>query len=190
FALPDRETTLSIVGLSLDVAMARLLPGADEAGVQRLSEGYKAEYLRLRRAGAEGETPFFEGARETLERLDRAGWLLGVATGKARRGLDHLLASHGLERLFVATQTADDAPSKPHPGMVQNVLAATGVEAARAVMIGDTAWDIGMGRAAGVRTVGVSWGYHPVPSLTGAGADHVVDRFDALEAALDALAPA
>ncbi|MEM9736734.1 MAG: HAD-IA family hydrolase, partial [Pseudomonadota bacterium] len=118
---------------------------------------------------------------------DKAGWLLAVATGKARRGLNHLLEIHGLEHLFVATQSADDAPSKPHPGMVENILRATGVEATRAVMIGDTAFDMAMGRAAGAGAIGVSWGYHPVPRLYEAGAELVIEEFAALDDALESV---
>ena len=108
--------------------------------------------------------------------------LIGAATGMARRGLDHVIAVHGFERHFVTRQTADAHPSKPHPSMLTTALAETGVAPGRAVMVGDTDFDIDMGRAAGVRTVGVQWGYHPVERL--ARADLLIDRFAALDAAL------
>ncbi|MCH8283758.1 MAG: HAD-IA family hydrolase [Chloroflexi bacterium] len=122
---------------------------------------------------------------EALERLDGAGYLLSIATGKARRGLDHMLDSHGLRRLFTGTQTADDAPSKPHPGMVLNCLAATGVAAAEAVVVGDTEFDMAMARAAGVRAVGVDWGYHSTERLRRGGAERIVSDFAALDAVLE-----
>lgn len=185
--LPPRDQVLSIVGLSLHRAFATMHPEIDEAAVDALATAYKAAFSRIRAEGrAEAATPFFPGAMAALERLDREGWLLGIATGKARRGLRHLFDTHGIEPLFIATQTADDAPSKPHPGMVLNLLAATGVEATRAVMIGDTAWDIEMGRAARTPAVGVAWGYHPVEALHRAGAASVIEHFDHLDAALDA----
>jgi phosphoglycolate phosphatase len=113
--------------------------------------------------------------------------MLGVATGKSRRGLSHILDAHGLNAHFVTTQVADDHPSKPHPSMLLAALAETGTEAARAVMIGDTTFDIEMGLAAGMATVGVAWGYHPVAELAAAGADTVIARFDDLVPALDDL---
>ncbi|HLS19620.1 MAG TPA: HAD-IA family hydrolase, partial [Paracoccaceae bacterium] len=123
--------------------------------------------------------------------LDRAGWLLSVATGKARRGLEHFLLTHGLKSHFITTQCADDAPSKPHPQMVLNCLAATGVDAQAAVMIGDTEFDMEMAKAAGCRRIGVSWGYHSVKRLRAGGAEHIVESFDELESVLDTMfAPA
>ena len=111
--------------------------------------------------------------------------VLGVATGKSRRGLDHILAAHALQGAFATCQVADDHPSKPHPSMVLAALAETGVDPSMAVMIGDTSFDMEMGRSAGVATLGVSWGYHPVADLLGAGATRVIDGFAALVPALD-----
>jgi phosphoglycolate phosphatase len=96
-----------------------------------------------------------------------------LATGKSRRGVAALLARHGWEDLFDTVQTADDAPSKPHPGMIERALAQTGTPAGRAVMIGDSTYDMAMARAAGVRALGVSWGYHPPADLIAAGAQAV-----------------
>lgn len=176
---PPREAVLGIVGLSLPQAMARLAPDLD---ADALVAGYKSAFGTLR---AETASPLYPGARAALERLAARGIVLGIATGKSRRGLDHVLAAHGLAGHFATTQVADDHPSKPHPAMVLAALAETGADPARAVMIGDTSFDMDMGRAAGVRTLGVSWGYHPRAAL--AGADAVIDGFDALEAALDHL---
>ncbi len=123
----------------------------------------------------------FEGGRECLIELADAGYLLGVATGKSRRGLDALLAHHGIGDRFVAVGCADDGPGKPHPFMLQKVMAEAGVLPVETVMIGDTVYDIAMGRAAGVRSVGVAWGNHDVAALTGAGANAVVASFADLE---------
>ncbi len=186
--VPPAEATLGIVGLSLPEAMAALVPDLPAAEQARLAELYKASFIGLREeTGGEAGSPLYPGARAALERLDRAGYLLSVATGKGRRGLDHVLASHGLEGFFIATQTADDAPSKPHPGMVLRCLAATGVEARQAVLVGDSTYDMTMAREAGIRALGVRWGYHPPERLVEAGAERLVDGFDALDAAVAAL---
>lgn len=186
--VPSREATLGIVGLSLPEAMARLVPDAGQAGHAHLAELYKSAFLALRRAGrAEAEAPLYPGARDTIQRLDADGFLVSAATGKARRGLDHFLDSHNLARHFIATQTADDAPSKPHPGMVLNCLAATGVAPADAVIVGDTEFDMEMGRAAGVRRIGVAWGYHEVARVRSGGAEAVARDFGELDRLLEGL---
>ena len=182
---PSVEATLGIVGLSLPEAMEVLMPGVPEVERDRLVQLYKDSFRILREeSGGEAQAPFYPGARAALERLDGAGYLLSIATGKARRGLDHMLDSHGLRRLFTGTQTADDAPSKPHPGMVLNCLAATGVEGRHAVVVGDTEYDMAMARAAGARAVGVEWGYHPTERLLRGGAECIVGDFAALDAVL------
>lgn len=183
---PARADVLSIVGLSLDQAMARLLPRADSTEIEALVEGYKSAFVDMRAArGDEGTAPLYPGARATIEALhSRPEVLLGAATGMARRGLDHIFEVHDLDRFFVTRQTADGHPSKPHPAMLQTALAETSVEASRAVMVGDTTYDIEMARAAGVGAIGVTWGYHAPAALLAAGAARVIDSFDALPGAL------
>ena len=187
--MPAHEAVLGIVGLSLPEAMAALAPHLPEADTLRLADHYRDRFVAQRAAGgAEAHAPLYPGALAALERLAaRPETLLGVATGKARRGLDHVFAIHGLARFFVTAQTADHHPSKPHPSMLLAALAETGCEPSAAVMVGDTEFDMAMGRAAGLATVGVSWGYHPRDRLVAAGADLVIDDFAALDAALDRL---
>ena len=183
---PTDAATLGIVGLSLPQAMDVLVPGLSGPERDRLVQLYKDSFRFLREeSGGEARAPFYPGARAALERLDGDGYLLSIATGKARRGLDHMLDSHGLRHLFTGTQTADDAPSKPHPGMVLNCLAATGVAAHHAVVVGDTEYDMTMARAAGARAVGVDWGYHSSARMRRGGAEHIVGDFTALDAVLD-----
>lgn len=183
--LPSRSEMLSVVGLSLDEGMAQLLPDAPLSQRDMVVQGYRDAY-RARRMLA--VPPLYPGAAETLDRLaGREDMLLGIATGKSRRGLDALCEHHGIGGYFFTRQVADDHPSKPHPSMVLTALADAGADPAEAVMIGDTTYDIEMGRAAGVATIGVRWGYHPAADLVAAGADRLVGDFAALEAAVDEL---
>ncbi|MBV0913120.1 HAD-IA family hydrolase [Anianabacter salinae] len=184
---PDRGAVLSIVGLSLPEAMARLAPEADAAAQARLVEGYRTAIISARHMGrAEAAAPLYDGIRDVLDHLrGRDAMLLGAATGKARRGFDHMTDAHGLAGYFQTIQTADLHPSKPHPSMIHAALSDTGIDADCAVMIGDTTFDIEMGRAAGVRTLGVAWGYHAVDALRQAGADAIVDDPRALVASVD-----
>lgn len=177
---PTREAILSIVGLSLDRAIALLAPEVDSGMRDRMVEWYKEAYIALRaEIGAAQSSPLYPGAREVLEALNaQPETLLGVATGKSRRGLDKLLEGHGLERMFITQQVSDHHPSKPHPSMICAALSETGLEPHPAVMIGDTSFDMEMAAAAGVAGIGVGWGYHPSEALS--AARHMIDSFDAL----------
>jgi phosphoglycolate phosphatase len=185
---PPRADTLSIVGLSLPVAIARLAPDHPDHHAP-LVAAYKDAFatLRLSPEGA-ALSPLFPGARAALDHLvGEDHTLLAIATGKSRRGMDHILELHDLNGLFQSVQVADDHPSKPHPSMIHACLSDTGVDAARAVILGDTTYDIEMGVAAGVHALGVTWGYHAPEALTRAGAAALLDGFADLPAALDIL---
>lgn len=187
--IPARDAVLRIVGLSLDVAMERLAPGLDPEDYDEMIGAYRNAYMELRRAkGSAESSPLYPGAREVLEVLTaRDDILLGLATGKSRRGLDLLIEGHGLGGVFVTSQVSDLHPSKPNPAMLRAALDETGVAAERAVMIGDTSYDMEMAVAAGVPGLGVSWGYHAAEVLAGAGAKGVLETFNELPAALDEL---
>lgn len=176
-APPTPEQTRSIVGLSLEIAMAHLAPDLDGADHRGLAELYKERFAKLRLAEDFSE-PMFEGVVETLDRLSSADVLLGVATGKSLRGLRMVLEHHGLRDRFVTLQTADFHPSKPHPSMIETALKETGAAADATLLVGDTTFDMEMAAAAGVRPIGVSWGYHPTSALNEAGAEIVLDRFE------------
>ncbi|CUA99906.1 HAD-IA family hydrolase [Pannonibacter indicus] len=182
--MPGRKEALSIVGLSLEQAFARLV-GPDHRGkVAMMSEAYRASKRSRREAGLDHD-PLYPGAREAILRLGaRDDVLLGIATGKARRGVDHMLKLHDLEGRFITIQTADTSPSKPHPDMVLRAMGETGAEPLRTVMIGDTSFDMEMARAAGALAVGVSWGYHTADLLHGAGAHAVIGQFDEIDGAI------
>ena len=181
---PQKADVLSIVGLSLDEAVNVLLPELNATENKRTVDLYRHSFIELRaKMGAEAKAPLYPGALEALARLHGLDEvLMGVATGKARRGLDHAYHAHNIGHYFQTSQTADNHPSKPHPSMLHQALADTGVEAKRAVMVGDTEFDMEMGRAAGFKTIGVSWGYHPIARL--GAADMIIDQFADLDAAL------
>ncbi|NVO57967.1 HAD-IA family hydrolase [Rhodobacteraceae bacterium B1Z28] len=181
--VPGREAILSIVGLSLPIALARLAPDQSGSVQADLVEGYKQAYNAHHLENGAASSPLYPGALEAIEALHGVPEvLLGVATGKSQRGLDALIEAHGLERYFVTRQVADHHPSKPHPSMVQTALTETGVHETHAVMIGDTSYDMDMAAAAGVAGIGVSWGYHDRSVLTSAAC--VIETFDQLPAAL------
>ena len=186
--VPDRKTALSVVGLSLREAF-EALAGAD-APIDSLAEHYKTAF-QDQRADPQRQAPFYPGALEVVARFGaNENFMLGVATGKSRRGVKHLFERAGWAPLFATVQTADDHPSKPAPDMILAALAETGVAPENAAMIGDTTFDMMMARAAGVRAIGVSWGYHEAEDLIEAGAERVIGSFDELDALLQTDVPA
>lgn len=179
-APPDPARVRRIVGLNLMQAMRQLLPDHDRALHAAATDAYKTAFRAAREAGEVNE-PLFPGIAPLLDRLRAAGWELGVATGKSDRGLDHCLAVHGLSGHFSTLQTADRHPSKPHPAMLEAALAEAMALPANAVMIGDTVYDMQLARAAGVRALGVGWGYHESGELLEAGAEAVAHTTEDLE---------
>lgn len=187
-APPDRERGLSIVGLSLHEAFA-VLAGPD-GPVASLVEAYREGFARLRADPALRE-PLFPGAEDFIAAMQgRGDVVLGIATGKSRRGVAHLVARHGWDRAFATIQTADDAPSKPDPAMLVRALAETGIAPDRAVMVGDSTYDMRMARDAGVGALGVAWGYHAPEALLAAGAETVCPSYAALTVHLASRLPA
>jgi phosphoglycolate phosphatase len=177
--LPAADAIRRIVGLSLVEAVLQLMDEPDPAAAPRLAEHYKAAFLAYR-ARPDFHGPLFPGTRELLDALIGQGFVLGVATGKAMRGLRVVLEHHGLDRHFTTLQTADLHPSKPHPAMLEAAMAETGAPPAATMLVGDTTYDVLMARAAGAVPIGVSWGNHAAAELTAAGATRVLDRFDEL----------
>lgn len=175
-APPTADAVRHVVGLPLREAIVRLVPDAADADQARLENGYVEAYSALRRQGAVND-PLFPGAVETLDALDRAGWILGIATGKGRRGLLATLESHGIAHRFAILQTSDHGPGKPHPDMLLNAMSEAGATPAATVMIGDTVYDMEMARRAGTMAVGVAWGYHPEQQLRSAGAHAMARSF-------------
>ncbi len=178
---PADAAVRGIIGLSLHAAVQALAPEDTEPAVlQRLEQAYKEHFFRLRHE-PDFHEPLFPGVREALQALHaRDDVLLGIVTGKSRRGLEVLLERERLKEHFITLQTADDAPSKPHPGMVLQALEETGAEPQRTVVIGDTRYDMQMARAANTAALGVGWGYHPPRELLQAGAHALVHEQEAL----------
>ncbi len=187
--IPPAEDILSIIGLSLPEAVAKLMPELAADDVASTVQLYKNRFFELRQQqGGESAVALYDGALQALQVLHRQkNMLLGLATGKARRGVDHAFETHGIGEYFLTVQTADNHPSKPHPSMLEQTLRDTGAEARQSVMIGDTSYDMDMGRAAGFKTIGVTWGYHAREVLESSGADLLIDDFGQLPDALHQL---
>lgn len=153
---PGAAAVRNVIGLGLREAMDALYPGAEGAQVADLVARYREHFLHL----DDTPMPLFPGVAQGLRDLYRRGLHLAVATGKSRRGLERALAETGLAGLFCASRCADESASKPDPRMLREILDHTGVEPARAVLVGDTVYDLDMAAAAGMPALAVSYGVH------------------------------
>ncbi|GAA2820131.1 phosphoglycolate phosphatase [Aminobacter aminovorans] len=175
-AEPDKAATKGIIGLTLDIAIATLLKRAPDAESTRLAGRYKEHFIASRHLPSFKE-PLYDGIAELIEALARRDdVLIGMVTGKSRRGVERVMETHGFAGHFVTIRTADDCPSKPHPAMVLECCAEMGVDPASTFVIGDAIYDMQMARSAGARAIGVAWGYHNREGLFATGAHAVIDR--------------
>jgi phosphoglycolate phosphatase len=182
---PTHEESRRIIGLSLPIAVGRLAGSEDPVLIETLVESYKRNY-RAALTGAVEHEPLFPGAQDALDRLRaEPDTVLGVATGKELVPLNRILALHGLTDYFTTLQTPDHSPSKPHPGMLLRAMKEAGAKPQETVMIGDTTFDMELGKAAGVATVGVAWGYHDPAELVEAGAHAMIGAYEELDEAIE-----
>jgi len=158
---PSREAVRNVIGLGLTEAIQVIRPEVGEALNERISQRYRHHFLDKNSVSS----ALFPAVEETLEQLDQEGYLMTVATGKGRRGLDRVLDETGLERYFIATRCADETFSKPHPQMLNDLIEFAGVDAADTLMIGDTEYDLQMASNAGTDSLAVSYGAHEVERL-------------------------
>lgn len=184
-AVPERSRVVEVVGLSLVSAVRELIPDREPELIDSIAETYKEAFGRLRRQ-ATHEEPMFPLARETIHALAATpGVVLGIATGKSRRGVDAIIERENLHRLFETIQTADHHPSKPDPSMVHRAMSETGALPEQTVVIGDTTYDMLMALNARAKAIGVTWGYHPRSALGASGAHALINSYSELPATID-----
>lgn len=158
--VPDERAAAHVIGLSLQSAMEVAIPGVDPKYYPRIIERYRYHYLNQ-----DGGLTLFDGVTEMLDDLVQQGYLLGVATGKSRVGLDRALKTSGLASRFDATRCADQTFSKPHPAMLQELTQELGQDMQRTVMIGDTTHDLLLAQNAGAAGIAVHYGAHTPDDL-------------------------
>lgn len=173
--VPSDEDARHVIGLGLVQALRHAVPSAPESMYEPLADRYRHYFL-----AQDMNIPLYAGARETIGELHTSGYLLGVATGKSRAGLDRVLDASGMRAYFHATRTADQTFSKPHPAMLLEIMDELGVSAARTLMIGDTTHDIELAHNAGVEAVAVGHGAHPPEQLHALSPRALVNDFTEL----------
>ena len=158
--IPPTSQARYVIGLGLTDAMRHILPDLPESEYPKIVDRYRLHFLKR-----DGGTTLFEGAQEMIEDLRERGYMLAVATGKSRRGLDRALEGTGLQGMFDATRCADEGFAKPHPGMLFNILDPLATPAEKSRMIGDTTHDLNMAGAAGVAAAAITHGAHEREAL-------------------------
>ena len=167
-----------IIGLGLPEAIRTLYPQIGDDELVAFREHYADHYIAL-----EAEpSPLFEGVVQSLDAFRAEGYHLAVATGKARRGLDRVLKAHGWEDYFDITRAADETASKPHPLMLEQILAHCAVSPRQALMVGDASFDLMMARNAGMDSVAVSYGAQSAEALQSYEPRVTIDHFSQLQA--------
>lgn len=165
------ERFSDVIGLGLPQAINKLYPAIDQPGSDAFRDCYAAHFV------AEDSAPsaFFPDALEVLRELRGRGHGLALATGKSRRGLDRVLERLELERFFDATRCADETASKPDPLMLTQIMQQLGIPPQRTLMVGDTEYDMEMGRRAGTTCIGVSFGAHSAQRLATHRPERIMD---------------
>lgn len=182
-ASPSYEDVRQIVGLSLRDALGALAPGLGPKALDDFVGEFQSAFRRVQAEPGHRE-PLYDGAVPLLQDLKRRSWALAMATGNSRRGVERLLAQHEWADVFDSTHCADDGPGKPDPAMLDAAMQTLAFSPDRTVMVGDTAHDMRMAKAAGVRALGVTWGFHTATEIQDGGADLIVHDFPALAAEL------
>jgi phosphoglycolate phosphatase len=157
----------------MEEALTALFPDMTAPRRDHFLARFRDHYLYLDNTSFD----LFPGVPGGLTELTEAGYLLAIATGRPRRGLDRVLNQVGLQKLFVATRCADEATSKPHPRMLEEILTKTDMAPQQAIMIGDTVYDLQMAHNAGVDALAVSYGVHQRERLLEEGPVACVDSF-------------
>jgi len=149
----DDDSIRAVIGLGLKEANQALFPRENEDVHERISEAYRDHFL----VKDQTDMPMFPGVIDGIQKL-RASYKLAIATGKARRGLDRVLDGHPLQEAFHVTRCSDEAVSKPHPLMLEQILEIAKVDRKDAIMIGDSTFDLQMANNAGIDSLAVSYG--------------------------------
>ena len=186
--VPAVSRVRRVVGLSLDAAIEALAPDSSIEDRRAIGDSYRVAFAAARSRGDHEEISY-PSVIAALEALSEDGYVLGVATGKSTTGLRTTLSRLGLLGLFATLQTADTAPSKPHPAMLRQAMNDTGAAPENTALIGDTAFDMGMARNAGTSAIGVTWGYHDVDALRRAGAEVLVESAAELPSVVRSMIP-
>ncbi len=174
--MPSQQSIRHIIGLSLPRAIEELFPGIKTEVIQRVADGYRHHFFKETTAASE----LFEGVSDVIKDLHAHGYYLAVATGKGRHGLDMALQASGLEPFFHITRCADETRSKPDPLMLDEILTDLDLESSKAIMVGDTSFDMDMAKNIKMDSVAVTYGMHDKKHLENSNPTYFIDAINQL----------
>jgi phosphoglycolate phosphatase len=173
--IPQDDEISHVIGLSLDNVILSLIPELDRTAINRVSDNYRRHFF-----ADTSQSVLFDGVAEIIQDLHASGYFLAVATGKGRRGLDLALKDTGLEPFFHITRCADETRSKPDPLMLDEILTDLDLVADRAIMVGDTSYDLDMASNIKMDSIAVTYGMHDVEHLKTSNPTYLIDSIDQL----------
>lgn len=177
-----------MVGGGIKRLVERALP-EELSNNEQYVEECVAQFRRYYVDNIDRHTIPYEGIPELLRTLQKEGVMLAVASNKFQHGTDRLVAKFFHDIEFVAIEgNREGAPLKPDPAIIHNILHKAGAESKDAVMVGDSGIDIRTAAAAGIDSIGVSWGFRFAEELYEAGAERVATSIEELERAIRQLA--
>jgi phosphoglycolate phosphatase len=185
YSVPSQTQTRSIIGLTLNLAIARLMNRQVDPEIETMTARYKQHFHKIYNQPDFSQS-LFDGMGNLIAGFaghDRAD--LGIVTGKSRRGMDMFFLKHGFGSDFKTVRTADDCPSKPHPAMVLECCSEMNILPENTFVIGDSVFDMEMAKAAGTTAIGVAWGYNEIAQLRAAGADLIAEDANHLKDILE-----
>ena len=177
YEVPSRDSAADIIGLGLHEAVKTLFPLLCDADVERFAARYSFNF----RAHDQTPSKLFPQVAEVLASLKEADYLIAVATGKSRAGLNRVLSALNMTDIFDGSRCADETLSKPDPLMLQELLDQFELGSGEALMVGDTEFDLDMAHRAGIPSIGVSYGAHSKDRLLQYNPVAVIDEFSSLK---------
>ena len=181
FPYTTGEKLFPLIGLPLEDIFSKVLPKNANTDIQALTKHYRKIYNTV----ASPKTKMFPGMRKTLEPLSKRGIVLAVATSKKREGVMRMLEALGISHLFPIVLSDDLVKNKkPFPDMVESILSKTKIEKHNALVVGDSIYDIRMGKNAGVKTCAVTYGTGSRTELLKEKPDIVIHKISALPGAI------
>ena len=173
---PPQQSIRHIIGLSLSRAIEQLFPEISSDIIQRIADGYREHFFNETTSASE----LFDGVSDVIQDLHAHGYYLAVATGKGRHGLDLALKNSGLEPFFHITRCADETCSKPDPLMLDEILTDLDLESCKAIMVGDTSYDMDMAKNINMDSIAVTYGMHDKKHLENSNPTYFIDAIDQL----------
>ena len=176
--IKSRQECAATIGLTLEDAFKVLYPGMAAEKYALLRDTYRRIFKENRKILVPG---LFPEVMETLEELQRRGYLMSIASSRQSPSLQSCLEDMKIAHLFEYAVGGDNVEHpKPAPDAVLQILRHYNLSAEEAFVVGDMPFDINMATNAGVKSCGVTWGNADAAQLKESGANYIIDKMSQL----------